>query len=308
MTEIKPILVSIVILTFNQEKLIAECLDSVKQQTYSNIELIISDDASTDNTVNIIEEWILKYRNYFSRVLFIKNKINIGISGNHTLAVSKAKGKYIKYLGGDDLLNSQAIERMVGYVEENHYDWIVCRIAIFRDSFSNNQPQKLSALASWAFKRNWEKQLYAMFAGNFISAPGVFIRRKLLEEVGYFGDFYKTREDYHTWLSIIANGHSVNYFAEILVYWRRHKDSVSSSLFQKSNARWFLESIHTIEFQIIPMIPKWALLMKLHVWLVKRNYMKIISRGVKFSKWDRLYSYIDPIFWILKFLNFIFST
>lgn len=307
-TNITSILVSVVILTFNQEKMILNCLDSVRKQTYSNIELIISDDASTDNTCNIIEEWLQQNRKQFFQVLVIKNVTNIGISANHTLAVSKANGKYIKYLGGDDILHPMAIEKMLNYVEANKYDWIVCRIATFQDSIQESRNLKISPVAFWAFMRGRKIQLFTMFYGNYIPAPGVFIRKQVLEEVGFFGDYYRTREDYHTWLSIMSKGYSVKYLAETLVYWRRHKDSVSNSIFQTSNARWFIEGIHTIDNELIPRIPRFALAIRFHVWLVKKSYMKILSRGVKYSKWDCLYSYVDPLFLgtkILEFFNYI---
>ena len=76
---------SIVVLSYNQKSLIKETLNSIYNQSFKNIELVISDDASTDNTQKIITEWVEK---------------NLGISANHTAGIKLATGGFVKYIGG----------------------------------------------------------------------------------------------------------------------------------------------------------------------------------------------------------------
>ena len=75
-------LISIVVITYNNSNYIEETLESIKSQTYNNIELIVSDDCSTDKTVEITEEWIDKNRDRFANVKLITTPVNTGISKN----------------------------------------------------------------------------------------------------------------------------------------------------------------------------------------------------------------------------------
>lgn len=99
-------LVSVNILTYNARDLIESCLDSVLKQTYSNIEILIIDNASTDETLPRI-------MNYESRIKIIKNKTNIGFSAGHNQGIKESKGDYILVLGQDVVLNEDFIKNAV---------------------------------------------------------------------------------------------------------------------------------------------------------------------------------------------------
>lgn len=110
-------LFSIVVLTYNQANLIEDTLDSIYKQSYSNIELIISDDASSDDTPKIIKHWLKKYSKRFSNIAFFSSNNNNGISKNHNRGIKAAKGEFLKYLGGDDLLLPEATEKMAAFLK-----------------------------------------------------------------------------------------------------------------------------------------------------------------------------------------------
>lgn len=112
-------LVTIGVLTYNSEKYVIETLESIKSQTYLNIELIISDDCSCDYTVDRCSEWIEKNRGYFVNVLILTVKTNTGTAGNCNRVLAKSNGKWLKFLGADDLLSPSAIENYVRYVTQN---------------------------------------------------------------------------------------------------------------------------------------------------------------------------------------------
>lgn len=97
-------LVSIVIATFNAEKYILDLLDSVKKQTYENLELIIADDCSADNTQNIISDWVTENRGRFFRVELLFAKENQGTCKNYNQAMKRSNGEYIKLVDGDDII------------------------------------------------------------------------------------------------------------------------------------------------------------------------------------------------------------
>ncbi len=95
--------ISFIIICYNQEEFIEDALNSAFNQEYSNYEVIISDDASTDKTAAIIQNFIDNHGSKSKQVFFNKNKTNLGIVGNFTKALSMAKGDWIIGMGGDDI-------------------------------------------------------------------------------------------------------------------------------------------------------------------------------------------------------------
>ena len=100
----KNTLVSIGIITYNSEKTILETLNSAYNQTYKNIELIISDDFSHDNTVNICKEWISEHSSRFVNCFVLTSTQNTGTSANCNRLINYCSGEYLKILAGDDIL------------------------------------------------------------------------------------------------------------------------------------------------------------------------------------------------------------
>jgi len=107
-------LVSVCILTFNSEAFIAEAIESAMKQTLQDIEIIIVDNCSTDSTLEICNQ----LKNQDTRISIHKNKIPLGISGGLNSCLELAKGKYVKFLMHDDLLEPTCLERMVAVFEQ----------------------------------------------------------------------------------------------------------------------------------------------------------------------------------------------
>ena len=99
-------LVSFCTQTYNSARWIEELLECAKNQTYPNIELIISDDCSTDNTVHIIREWLAHNGDRFSRYVLVSTPRNLGYAGNKANAEKQCKGDYIKSIDSDDLIDN----------------------------------------------------------------------------------------------------------------------------------------------------------------------------------------------------------
>lgn len=106
-------LVSVCIPVYNGEKTIGQAIKSVLSQTYSNIELIISDNASTDKTIEVAGAF------QDPRIIISKNETNLGMIGNFSVCTKKAHGKYVKFLCSDDTLLPTALEREVDAFEKN---------------------------------------------------------------------------------------------------------------------------------------------------------------------------------------------
>ena len=91
-------LVSVFIVTYNSSDYIIEALDSVRNQTYPNIELVVSDDCSTDNTVPLVKDWMKSYGSCFSRTEIVVAPKNQGIPSNYNRAVNACHGEWLKMM------------------------------------------------------------------------------------------------------------------------------------------------------------------------------------------------------------------
>ena len=111
-------LVSIIMPSYNTEKYVAESIESVLSQTYSNWELIIVDDNSTDNTDKIIERFLGD-----KRIKFFRNDNNCGAAYTRNRAMMEAKGKWIAFLDSDDLWLPEKLEKQIHFMTENDYDF-----------------------------------------------------------------------------------------------------------------------------------------------------------------------------------------
>lgn len=106
--------VSIVVVTYNSSRFVVETLESAYNQNYEGpIELIVSDDGSTDGTIDICRQWVRTHSDRFVKCQVIKTPINLGICGNYNFALEHVGGEWIKYIAGDDILMPECIDEFV---------------------------------------------------------------------------------------------------------------------------------------------------------------------------------------------------
>lgn len=106
-------LVSIVIPVYNMEQFVLECVNSILDQTYTNIELMIIDDASTDSTYSLLKSLD------DSRIVLIKNELNLGLAACVNAGIVRSNGKYIARMDGDDIAMPDRIQKQVSFLEQN---------------------------------------------------------------------------------------------------------------------------------------------------------------------------------------------
>lgn len=228
---IKHPLVSVVVITYNSEKFILETLESIKEQTYPNLELIISDDNSKDNTVSICQEWIQKHSSRFKNVQIITSPINTGIPANCNRGYRNAKGIWIKGIAGDDALEKDCISKYIDFT--NMYPQAsICHSKqhCFNDTFnpsSLNIEKEIKYLnCLYSVSPNYKRQFFYLCLSNSIAAPTVFMKKSLFEAVGEFDESISMCEDYPMWLKITKNGYPFYFLNEYTTLYRMHSDSV----------------------------------------------------------------------------------
>ena len=207
-------LVSIITPSYNSEKYISETIQSVINQTYQNWELVIVDDASTDTTVKIIQEFIKQD----NRIKLLQNKANKGAAFSRNRATKVAKGDYIAFLDADDLWIPKKLEKQINFMIK--YDNAVCYSSYLHiDETGNPLKKRIVALPSLSYK----KQLKNNYIGNL---TGVYNARKLGK---INAPNLRKRQDWAVWLEAIKrNKKPAIGLQEDLALYRVRKNSISA--------------------------------------------------------------------------------
>lgn len=190
-------LVSIVAACFNHSQFLEETLDSIANQTYPNIELIITDDGSKDNSVEIIKAWMEKCT---IPCTLIANEENEGICKTFNKGLKKSKGKYFQVIACDDVMLLDKIERQVAVLEQaSDKTAVVYSDAEVIDENSTLTHRSFSEF--WNFIDSSPINLEGLIKQNTIIAPSVLIKRSVMLVLGGY-DESLCYEDWDIWLRI----------------------------------------------------------------------------------------------------------
>lgn len=218
---------TILVVTYNSEKTISETLTSISNQDFKNFEVIISDDGSSDNTVEICENWA---KSQPFKVDIIANQINQGVTANCNIGAKECKTPWIKLIAGDDLLLNDALSKFNDYIESNPEAKIICsRVNVFRDE----DKEKNTIITMPVTKKlklynlSAMKQFQHMLEENFVMAASICINTALLKEIGYFDSRFKMVEDYPLWIRILKHGVRLNFLNAVTALYRKSSQSIS---------------------------------------------------------------------------------
>lgn len=202
-------LVSVVLCAYNSEETIAEAIQSIVDQSYKNIELILVNDGSNDSTLEIIKSFAdsdIRIKVY--------DQENIGLTASLVKACSYAKGEFIARQDADDSSDLQRIEKQLEAINEYGCDLITSRA---HTNKGNLYPHfALESLIS-------EK---ALVMGNIFIHGTFFFRKSVLSKVQYDKSF-RFAQDYKFVLDLLSNGMSIVHMKEDLYFLREHEDSIS---------------------------------------------------------------------------------
>ena len=181
-------MVSVIITSYNYGGYIEEAISSIFNQSYSDIEIIIVDDGSTDNTSDIIKT------KYADRVHYIYRD-NGGAAAARNTGLKYANGEYICFLDADDLLMPNAIEGHLTYLKNNENVDLVCANVQYIGLLSGVARPTIYG------KGDRELTYIDMVADNLVGGPhSVMLRRRVFDICGIFNESFRVREDYEYWL------------------------------------------------------------------------------------------------------------
>ena len=242
-------LVSTYVVTYNSSKTIIETLDSIYKQTYPHLELIISDDCSTDETITVCREWLKRHRNRFSHTEIITSPINTGISANDNRAFSHCNAEWAKGIAGDDILMPECIETLYSYAISHPEDIIIFgRMEGFGE---NNQEveQYMQAHFDYSFFELSAKDQYhrLLFQGNCVPAPTSFRNVKRFRDLDFLNDErIPMVEDYPNWLRLTEQGIKLSYVDKLVVKYRISDFSISTAPVLSTRTKQSLSLIYLL--------------------------------------------------------------
>ncbi|EMI7296336.1 glycosyltransferase family 2 protein [Vibrio parahaemolyticus] len=224
-------LVSIIMPTYNSEGTVPDSIDSVICQTYSEWELIIVDDCSTDNTWQVIQTYADKYDN----IRVYQNKENLGAGASRNFAIKKARGRFIAFLDSDDLWTEDKLAEQIPFMLENNYSLTYTHYSRF------NSEEELSVVTAPEYT-TYKKLMYSNVIGCLTA---VYDTQALGKR---YMPLIRKRQDMGLWLDILKDtpkayclpkplakyrmdsGMTANKFSVLSYQWKFYRDVVGLSL------------------------------------------------------------------------------
>jgi teichuronic acid biosynthesis glycosyltransferase TuaG len=207
-------LVSIVMPAYNCEKIIMEAINSVLAQTYKNWELLILDDGSKDNTLQIIKNFSQKE----SRIKVIPNGKNMGVSATRNRGIELASGDWIAFLDSDDMWKPMKLEKQLTIAEKKSAEFLFTG-----SSYINEEGESYKGIFEVPEKVTYKKLRYQ----NVISCSSVLVKKKYFKNIKMEKD--EMHEDYAVWLRILKLGITAYGVNEPLLIYRISRNSKSGN-------------------------------------------------------------------------------
>jgi len=212
-------LVSVIIPLYNSAKYIKDAINSVLDQSFKNVEIIIVDDGSTDNIIEVLSDYI---ENNQISYYYQENK---GAASARNLGLTKCKGSFISFLDSDDLWYKNKLQLQIEFLEQNkHIDLLLTNIEV------TNQKGEFLYFHSNRLPNTKQKIIKAFFNSKIImNTPTIIFKKSILNQVPGFNPTLRYRED-HLFLMDVAFNFNIAILDKFLIKRRIFKSSTSHSL------------------------------------------------------------------------------
>ncbi len=259
-------IVSVILPAFNGARFLKEAVDSIVNQTFKDWELIVVDDGSTDNTVEIMGS----YRD--ARIRLLKNEGNKGLVFSLNRAIGASTGRYIARMDADDISQPERLEKQVTFLDAHP------EIAVYdvRQQFIDDAGKPTGSFNSDITGSENIYQKMPWF--NCMGHPSVMMRAEVAKKYRYRKVVY---EDYDLWLRMLNNGLKLERTTELLLFYRVHATSITT--LSKQQNQHFLKIADTKLFYLWRLSPRdWLKLFNLKVLMaMKLDYITWAFKKLK---------------------------
>lgn len=285
--------VSIIIPTYNRANYIGQTIKSALSQTYSDYEIIVVDDGSTDNTKEVIAQYNGKVRYFYQE--------NKGPTVARNLGINKSSGEYIAFLDDDDMWLPEKLEKQVRVLDADPRIGFVCCASYVIDDKNNE-------MLIWKRNKELTKATFEnLYERNFVYNLTVLIREGCIKEVGGLDETLLVSADYDLWLRV-AKKHEFYYIDEPLTKYRLHENNLSKNY--NVRLRNHIKILKKVE------ITKDISYLKQRIRLAKAYYefaklyvsrQSFYKAGICYIKSTLMYPFIGSYYWPKETANLKFS-
>ena len=216
-------LVSVVMAAYNAEKTIQQAVLSVLGQTYQNLELLVVDDGSSDNTEAVVKELAVKD----NRIKLMHSASNHGVSYARKYALKKARGSWVAILDSDDVWRPDKLEKQIRFQKEKEAELLFTGSA-FMDATGRRLKWELHVPEKLGYRK--------LLKQNLVSNSSVLVKKSLYETFYVRDD--RLHEDFAIWLALTKTGISVYGIDEPLLIYRLGKSSKSGNKLYAAKMNW----------------------------------------------------------------------
>ena len=242
------ILVSVGVISYNSANTIIETLDSIYNQSYPFIELLVSDDCSDDSTVELCNEWIETHSKRFKKVNVLTAEVNKGIPANCNRILDNISGEWIKMIAADDILLPSCIEDCMDFIAGNDsIYWMAGRTKRYVNFFKEDCIIKEDTIYTESrlkvLNGSLQEQRIAILNYSFVEAPALFIRTELFNKVGKYNEEYMFIEDWPMNKKMLDSGFKCFFLNKHIVGYRQSSANVCNNNSKLFNLN-FVKSVY----------------------------------------------------------------
>jgi teichuronic acid biosynthesis glycosyltransferase TuaG len=280
-------LFSVIIPTYNSEKYLIETIESVLNQTYPNIEIIVIDDGSTDSTSEILRPYFKDIQYYI-----IPHSGLPAVPRNYGIAISK--GKYIAFLDSDDIwLPDKILKQYDIFLNHNSVGLVSTNALRFYDNEDGDE--ECTALETLFLSKKYSTGIYQfsdLLCNNFIITSSVVISRDCVEKCGYFSEdtVFRAVEDFHLWLRIALLA-DIYYLDKPFM---RYCDRINSIRSEQSVISNYMRIIWMFS-DLIQYMKRSGVSNNKNIRKTYRQQLFILSESIKYCIYHKRISYIYKI-------------
>lgn len=212
-------LVSIIVPYYKKEFFIEETIKSILIQSYQNFEILIIDDEINLAASKVLE----KISSLDSRIKIITNDKNLGAGESRNVGINFSKGDYIAFCDSDDLWKEQKLEVQLSFMKKNELNFSFTSYEVIDENKNFIKTRNADDIVDFIKLRN----------SCNIGLSTVLMKRNIFDNREYRFARIKTKEDYVLWLTLAKNNIKLRGLKNILTSWRKNKNSLSSSIYQK---------------------------------------------------------------------------
>ena len=211
-------LVSVLLSTYNSEETLGESIDSLLNQTYKNLEILISDDGSIDSTIEICKKFQLKDE----RILLFSNKKNIGLTKSLNNLAQKASGSLIARHDADDISLPDRIEEQIQFMNKKRLDAVTSRSLVKQNN------KKRPGISFYIPDKLLINRKNPFIHGTLI------IKKNVFQEIGYYDERFYFAQDYKLFYDLLNKGYKVRTLNKAL-YILNTENNISSENLERQN-------------------------------------------------------------------------